>query len=75
VEPQLTLLPKRRVSIDQDGRPMPLVPHLPLLSSANQPWEGFLLEPLGAAARLRMKRSKLQSHMQKLGIRISRTGA
>ena len=29
----------------------------------------------GAAARLGMKRSTLQSRMQKLGIRISRTGA
>ena len=31
--------------------------------------------PNGAAARLGMKRSTLQSRMQKLGIRISRTGA
>jgi formate hydrogenlyase transcriptional activator len=31
--------------------------------------------PEGAAARLGMKRSTLQSRMQKLGIRISRTGA
>jgi formate hydrogenlyase transcriptional activator len=31
--------------------------------------------PDGAAARLGMKRSTLQSRMQKLGIRISRTGA
>jgi formate hydrogenlyase transcriptional activator len=31
--------------------------------------------PRGAAARLGMKRSTLQSRMQKLGIRISRTGA
>jgi AraC family transcriptional regulator len=44
LEPQLTPVPTRRVSIHEDGRPTPLVPHLPLLSSANQPWEGFLLE-------------------------------
>ena len=31
--------------------------------------------PEGAAARLGMKRSTLQSRMQKLGIRVSRTGA
>jgi formate hydrogenlyase transcriptional activator len=31
--------------------------------------------PNGAAARLGMKRSTLQSRMQKLGIRVSRTGA
>jgi formate hydrogenlyase transcriptional activator len=31
--------------------------------------------PNGAASRLGMKRSTLQSRMQKLGIRISRTGA
>jgi formate hydrogenlyase transcriptional activator len=31
--------------------------------------------PEGAAARLGMKRSTLQSRMQKLGIRISRSGA
>jgi formate hydrogenlyase transcriptional activator len=31
--------------------------------------------PAGAAARLGLKRSTLQSRMQKLGIRISRTGA
>jgi formate hydrogenlyase transcriptional activator len=31
--------------------------------------------PNGAAAILGMKRSTLQSRMQKLGIRISRTGA
>ncbi len=31
--------------------------------------------PEGAAARLGLKRSTLQSRMQKLGIRISRTGA
>lgn len=31
--------------------------------------------PEGAAARLGMKRSTLQSRMQKLGVRISRTGA
>ena len=31
--------------------------------------------PDGAAARLGLKRSTLQSRMQKLGIRISRTGA
>ena len=31
--------------------------------------------PNGAAARLGIKRSTLQSRMQKLGIRISRTGA
>jgi formate hydrogenlyase transcriptional activator len=31
--------------------------------------------PDGAAIRLGMKRSTLQSRMQKLGIRISRTGA
>jgi len=31
--------------------------------------------PNGAAVRLGMKRSTLQSRMQKLGIRISRTGA
>jgi formate hydrogenlyase transcriptional activator len=30
--------------------------------------------PEGAAARLGLKRSTLQSRMQKLGIRISRTG-
>jgi formate hydrogenlyase transcriptional activator len=30
--------------------------------------------PNGAAARLGMKRSTLQSHMQKLGVRVSRTG-
>ena len=30
--------------------------------------------PNGAAARLGMKRSTLQSRMQKLGIRIARTG-
>ncbi len=30
--------------------------------------------PNGAAARLGIKRSTLQSRMQKLGIRISRTG-
>jgi len=30
--------------------------------------------PTGAAMRLGMKRSTLQSRMQKLGIRISRTG-
>ena len=29
----------------------------------------------GAAARLGLKRSTLQSRMQKLGIRVSRTGA
>jgi formate hydrogenlyase transcriptional activator len=29
----------------------------------------------GAPARLGMKRSTLQSRMQKLGVRISRTGA
>ncbi len=31
--------------------------------------------PNGAAARLGVKRSTLQSRMQKLGIRIARTGA
>jgi transcriptional regulator with GAF, ATPase, and Fis domain len=31
--------------------------------------------PNGAAARLGIKRSTLQSRMQKLGVRISRTGA
>jgi formate hydrogenlyase transcriptional activator len=31
--------------------------------------------PNGAAAKLGMKRSTLQSRMQKLGIRVSRTGA
>ncbi len=31
--------------------------------------------PNGAAARLGMKRSTLQSRMQKLGIRVSRTGS
>ena len=31
--------------------------------------------PEGAAARLGLKRSTLQSRMQKLGIRVSRTGA
>jgi formate hydrogenlyase transcriptional activator len=31
--------------------------------------------PEGAAARLGLKRSTLQSRMQKLGIRISRSGA
>ena len=30
--------------------------------------------PNGAAARLGLKRSTLQSRMQKLGVRISRTG-
>jgi AraC family transcriptional regulator len=34
----------RRISIDGGGRHFPLVPHLPLLSSASQQWEGFLLE-------------------------------
>jgi AraC family transcriptional regulator len=36
--------PKRRISIDSSGGHFPLVPHLPLLSSASQQWEGFLLE-------------------------------
>jgi formate hydrogenlyase transcriptional activator len=31
--------------------------------------------PNGAAAQLGIKRSTLQSRMQKLGIRVSRTGA
>src|ERR1700730_16523739 len=34
----------RRIVIDGGGREVPLVPHLPLLSSASLPWEGFLLE-------------------------------
>jgi AraC family transcriptional regulator len=37
-------LPIRRISIDGGGGHFPLVPHLPLLSSASQQWEGFLLE-------------------------------
>jgi AraC family transcriptional regulator len=40
----MTVLSKRRVSIREDGRPIPLVPHMPLLSSAHQLWDGFLLE-------------------------------
>jgi AraC family transcriptional regulator len=40
----MTALTNRRVTILEDGRPIPLVPHVPLLSSAHQPWEGFLLE-------------------------------
>ena len=40
----MTEVPKRRVSVCEDGRPVPLVPHLPLLSSADHPWNGFLLE-------------------------------
>src|ERR1700761_5064135 len=34
----------RRISIDDDGRQVPLVPQEPLLSSASQHWDGFLLE-------------------------------
>jgi AraC family transcriptional regulator len=34
----------RRISIDGGGRHFPVVPHLPLLSSASQQWEGFLVE-------------------------------
>ena len=37
-------LPPRRISIDGDGHRMPLVPFVPVLSSATQQWEGFLLE-------------------------------
>jgi len=37
-------VPIRRISIDGDGQRFPLVPFLPLLSSASQRWEGFLLE-------------------------------
>jgi formate hydrogenlyase transcriptional activator len=44
---------------------------LAMLEQANWTVAG----PNGAAARLGMKRSTLQSRMQKLGIRISRTGA
>ena len=40
----MPLEPNRRISIHEDGRSTPLVPHLPLLPSANQPWDGFLLE-------------------------------
>lgn len=40
----MTAPSKRRVKILEGGRPVTLVPHLPLLSSAHQPWEGFLLE-------------------------------
>jgi len=36
--------PVRRISIDDDGRQIPLVPQEPVLSSASQQWEGFLLE-------------------------------
>jgi hypothetical protein len=36
--------PIRRISIDGGGRYFPLVPHLPLLSSASHEWDGFLLE-------------------------------
>jgi len=38
------ILGQRRIHIHEDGRQVPLVPHAPLLSSAAQPWEGFLLE-------------------------------
>jgi AraC family transcriptional regulator len=34
----------RRISIDGGGRNFPIVPHLPLLSSAPHEWDGFLLE-------------------------------
>jgi formate hydrogenlyase transcriptional activator len=44
---------------------------LGMLEQAN--W--IVAGPNGAAARLGMKRSTLQSRMQKLGIRVSRTGA
>jgi AraC family transcriptional regulator len=38
-------LPTRRINIDGgEGRLMPLVPYMPVLSSASQPWEGFLVE-------------------------------
>ena len=37
-------VPIRRISIDGGGRNFPLVPHQPILSSASQQWEGFLLE-------------------------------
>ena len=43
---------------------------LPALEQSN--W--VVAGPKGAAARLGMKRSTLQFRMQKLGIRISRTG-
>ncbi|MEG9438394.1 helix-turn-helix transcriptional regulator [Edaphobacter sp. HDX4] len=38
------VVPSRRISVDGGGRHFALVPHLPLLSSASQQWEGFLLE-------------------------------
>jgi AraC family transcriptional regulator len=37
-------VPIRRINIDGGGRNFPLVPHLPLLSSASHEWDGFLLE-------------------------------
>jgi len=37
-------VPARRISIDEDGRLIPLVPQEPLLSSASQHWEGCLFE-------------------------------
>jgi AraC family transcriptional regulator len=40
----MTVLSQRRVSVREDGRSTPLVPHMPLLSSAHQQWDGFLLE-------------------------------
>jgi hypothetical protein len=37
-------VPIKRISIDGGGRNFPIVPHLPLLSSASHEWDGFLLE-------------------------------
>jgi AraC family transcriptional regulator len=36
--------PERRITLLADGRQLPVLPGEPLLSSASQQWEGFLLE-------------------------------
>jgi len=43
-QPAASGIPQKRIRIDDDGRLVPLVPREPLLSSALQEWEGFLLE-------------------------------
>lgn len=37
-------LAPKRISIDSDGCRIPLIPFVPVLSSATQQWEGFLME-------------------------------
>jgi formate hydrogenlyase transcriptional activator len=58
--------PNMRASLDDAERKQ--------IMSALEQSDWTVAGPNGAAARLGMKRSTLQSRMQKLGIRISRTG-